>query len=605
MFDMNLLTKFSHRGALATLLMTLIFSDPFSTMALTKDSIVDPDIRTVNYEHRIHNEVAQKKTASKERMAVQSLPKNSTYASSQAGRIQIIDLDSSDENSPFMQAMISAANIWEKFLRNTTTIRISVKREEMASDILAETYVKYVDCFGTIQPSALARQTMILGKPMPMYDAEIVFNSGLQWYYGTDTNELSGISAVTAMLRCISQVLGMGSTIIYDEYGISMDKPDQKFTYLYGDSMPGPMERLIFNPTTNIKLTDLNIASEAFAAFVQPQSEKGLFCYDSKAEFQLYSPKKFEEAHSLSFFRNPNSLMWYDFQPGDRYFNIDEATLKTVSALGWTTVLDGVDNNFRLSLPQYGDLKYEGIGSAYDQITAIIENCTGKNVSSEQIQIYLFDKQGNRISPASLPGSYNTNGIIFQIENPDNYWITSDGYLKAELLYECMMDGNEYTSVFRMALDMRPVIREITTQLISTGMGRNYRCTVNGDAITDIKVYGVNRQGGESLLKSSVMGSTVILMEVMNDIKALKFVASNKYGNSVSKTVDISTTPGILPDQPTVGAFMIFDEESHLIKSGAIDEYKESYSTLQPGHYIVRYYNEEGFVCAEQIYKAF
>ena len=61
----------------------------------------------------------------------------------------------------------------------------------------------------------------------------------------------------------------------------------------------------------------------------------------------------------------------------------------------------------------------------------------------------------------------------------------------------------------------------------------------------------------------------------------------------------------IRPDQTAAGIFMIFDEESNLIKSGAIDEYKESYSTLQPGHYIVRYYNEEGFVCAEQIYKAF
>lgn len=49
---------------------------------------------------------------------------------------------------------------------------------------------------------------------------------------------------------------------------------------------------------------------------------------------------------------------------------------------------------------------------------------------------------------------------------------------------------------------------------------------------------------------------------------------------------------------------MIFDEESNLIKSGSVDEYKESYSALQPGHYIVRYYNEVGFVCAKQIYKA-
>lgn len=324
----------------ATLLIAFVAMSPQEAKAVSNDTLANADIRLMNYEHRIDNERAKQNKPIKERMAVQSLPQKISSASSQSGRISITSLDSDDPNTPFMQALVTAANIWEKYLRNTKSIRIAVKREPMPSDIMVDSYVSYINWYKSIEPYALCHQSSLLVTPMPLYDAELVFNSSLSWYYGTETANTSGISVVTAMLRCIAQTLGMGSTIVYDEYGISLEKPDQKFTYLYGDSLPGPMERLIFNPSTNVRLKDLNVAGDAFANFVQPSTEKGLYCCKNSYAYQLYSPQEFEESRSLAFFQNPNSLMYFNFQPGDRHFVIDEATLETLAAIGWESFLD-------------------------------------------------------------------------------------------------------------------------------------------------------------------------------------------------------------------------------------------------------------------------
>lgn len=166
-----------------------------------------------------------------------------------------------------------------------------------------------------------------------------------------------------------------------------------------------------------------------------------------------------------------------------------------------------------------------------------------------------------------------------------------------------------------------PVATLIVT-LVSSGSFMASASTKDSIAEPDIRIFNyehrINTDGAQKSTatkermavlslpeKSAVRGSTVMLTDVMSDIQSLKFIASNKYGNSKPETVSISTTSGIRPDLPEECTFMIFDEESNLIKSGSINEYNDSYTSLKAGHYIVRYYNEDGFNYAEQIYKAF
>lgn len=598
----------------------------------------DVKIKRMKYVHRacieqISSNKARSNSRESLRMKSMDIDSSMNRVLSRSGRIDIIPVPYENRlpDSDVQIAFLKAADIWSSYLSNTNPIRIIFKMEPMPEDINAECYVNYVqtsadECIPTSLKWANS-MTHRTSSNLEDYDAEVILNSTKTWDTTTvfDRRGDGGYNLTTTMMRCIAQTMGFGTTIMYDLGGVDMDHGN-KFGRLYGDDVLSTFEKMIYKPS-GIKLENLDINSERFADFVQPESEKGVYVIYTKENYMLYTPKRFQETKSLSYLNNPGSLMWYDFQPADKFFRVDDATLDILRRIGWSK-LSATPSvaPLEISLKKVNGTYEETVHAcAYDMLYLMINDSQLGQTSNYRHGLYVIEKNtGRRISVDGKEATEprNAKSRRFQIQAPSDYYINDMGELKLELQYDCDINGKPIeTQVYRLALDAKPIIRSVTDRVVDTlGNGKvNLKCKVNYDgAIPDkstryyvqIKRHGANEYSVQTPDIDSVGNISIVNLDAttMSDPTELKIIVKTEIGQSQPFVWNfISTAPDFNPSTAITGPvplhyyYSIYEVNGNKVAEGNAEVLDEMRSRLKPGFYILHKYGSDGTVEKQMI----
>lgn len=531
-------------------------------------------------------------------------------------------------NEGLKNTALKAASVWQGFFTNNNEMRILLRNEPMPTDLMAECYVNYEqisndECIPTALKWANSSEKRS-NDYMEDFDAEIILNSQLQWGYLTTASPTdTKINVFTCILRCIAQTMGFGTTIIYDKAGVGPD-PQYKFTNLFGDNVIGPYEKLIFE-RSGICLKNLDVNTKAYTDFVEPQNEEDRFVLYSDEEYRLYTPANFNEVKSLAYFTNPNSLMYYNFLPGDKFFSIDAQTLHILDEIGWNTIYnEDYNTGFELITvgKKSGSRNNIGIASAFDNVYIAVKNLTSKKLTSPKLRIFTFDKDGKK---EALP----INGVVelsapngtFSIPDPQNHLIDDQGFLKADAYFDCSLDNQPIpTDVFHLALDMRPVLKKISNKGIVAGSLNTIRhtcsaqCDLTGMGFTMAKVSIIEEGMSNpiymyiNVTKKDDMTSSLVIPDLSTSVRSkLTICGYNQHGLSFSYGWNFNyndpegkNDPIVLRPRP-ITYHCIYDINPGIIFQGDTDEYNEKLKSLPPGYYFIKHVYEDGTVESETI----
>lgn len=569
------------------------------------------------------------------RMEAMDVDSSMNKAAVLAGRIEIIPhFNDYAPHATYLSAWMKAVDIWSSYLTNSNPIRIVVKMEPMPNDINAECYVNYIQTGADeCTPTSLwwANSSSIrTTSNTEEYDAEVIFNSNKVWDTTTSLENRSdgGLNMTTTLMRCIAQTMGFGTTIMYDAGGVNMDH-SKKFGRLYGDNVLSKYEKLIYDPT-GIKLANLDINSEDFSNFVQPESGSGKYIIYAKNKYLLYTPDHFEETKSLAYLNNPSSLMWYDFQPEDKFFRVDDTTIDILKQTGWTKLSDrNTVPSLKITLNKVNAKPFETFrANAYDRLRLEINDSILGNTSNCRHALYVFNKNtGKRIPVDGESGSEPKGGKtrIFQVQNPFEYYINDMGEVKVELQYDCSVNGSPIeTQVYRLGLDAKPFIRSISnTQVDRIGNGKvNARCNVNFDGhiienidgqlkerhnsyFVHVKKPGESRFRYQSVDKDS-LGRIIITnldQAEQSSTTVIRIFVKNDLGVSIPFTWNFSpTSPDFNPGNGYPTEFYIhyynsiYDMDGNKITECNDDNLDETLGKLKSGYYVVRKEGSDGSV---------
>ena len=443
-------------------------------------------------------------------------------------------------------------------------------------------------------------------------------------------SSFTGMHLETMALRCIAQALGFGTTLMYYNSGVVVGE-DQKFTNLCGDNVLCPYEKLIFEKY-GTRLIDLDVTSKDFEEFVQPEDHDLRHILYSEDAFTVYSPKHFSEMKSLGMLKNPNSLMWYQMDCGDRFLDIDNITARILNEIGWNvSIQEGLKLNMYEGNNMVGPYTTTGIGNAFKKYKIVVRNDgSAANITDQSLRLRLFHKNGERYAVGINKGDTVINGTSLTLNlgkfvkediNDQIYRITEGGELEAELVFTYSADGiRGRTKVFRIALDARPVLRDITHKgAISRGNYVDATFGLDGDGIIDAfckisyKGYNMYRQPSrERVIDPNTKKFLYYEYKLINlhptDTARIEIYGINNYGRSAAQKIwyFYPSNPTYNPGGLSIGLLprpyhCIYDIAGNIVFTGNDDEYAIVRKSLKPGYYFIKHFSEDGILTEEKI----
>lgn len=363
-------------------------------------------------------------------------PKGERLADNKGGSIVLL-YDGTLPDS-IQSAFNAAKRLWEARLITRQPIIISVDFESLGAGIAMAADAACLakgDLKGC--PCALASQINNRQEGSVYFpDGRIILNSDVDWNCSFSKDATSEYNIPTIMLRGIARCLGFGTSLFQDL--------DNKFYYSY--VAPSYFDRLLYNG--NEALSDLMEGSAAMADFV---TSNDVEARTPSGKYGIYAPEEYDPYMSLSYFKDPNSLMSYHLGKGNIDLTIDDSTLDVLEAVGWNLL----SSSLKIKC---NDIPDDGIGSSYSSHVFSLSK-GNESVTRYEWRFLLKDRQGF-YTLVSSGGSETFT--VSAISSPDNYLVNIDGDLEGLIECDYMLNGGGGgTATFPLSLELKPVIHSI------------------------------------------------------------------------------------------------------------------------------------------------
>lgn len=244
-----------------------------------------------------------------------------------------------------------AVSIWEGIVSSPVPIKITVKWEELGTNMLAQSKPAqfYKNFDGTLFPDVfypVALAEKLAGEDMNGEnepDIICTFNSGISWYFGTDGNTPSSkYDFTTAALHEITHGLGFSGFLkVEDEDGL----------FSNSGNLPSIYDYYIYNFDNQQIADNTNFRSPSNALYRQLTSEKLKFNKETVAEKSatpapaLYAPENWLPGSSLYHLdhkdlnaNDENSLMTAYKYKGQAIHAPGDITIQMLSEMGWKSI---------------------------------------------------------------------------------------------------------------------------------------------------------------------------------------------------------------------------------------------------------------------------
>ena len=354
------------------------------------------------------------------------------------------------EKSLSWQSMVEtsiklACDLWANYLEYGDSIKLLLRFDSAQTDDI-KTTVFYTNSDGSdiCYPYSLQRKLYPSDVDSSIqYDAEVAVNPNATWHLGMgDAN--GGKNLTLAVMRSISAAMGFGSSFRIDSRNRIVRKC---IAYVIFDHY---VRNALGEYLKDIPLSSGNATSQAISDFVQ--SRRGALCFDTgSATYSLYAPDPFENEKSLRYIDVPNSLMSVAM-PDSIDLEVDAATIDILETLGWNLtptasleiICEGVDST--------------GTASAYQPHRCYLSS-TNLQFSSQEWTC-LLPNSSDEYQPIATSDTADIYTPV--ISNASQYNLTSDGEVKAVILFEGIADGQHYKAERQVWLQLKPNISYIS-----------------------------------------------------------------------------------------------------------------------------------------------
>lgn len=486
-----------------------------------------------------------------------------------------------------------AVDIWSGKLRAEEPINLRFVYEDFSDDIDVITDVIYIkpddEPYG--KPSALYKQAY--HDVSNNMDASISINKLRRWECSHSHSSGNNKNLTTAMLRAVGVALGFGSSVTQRGNAI-----------VFQESYKSVFDNLIVS-SRGERLCDMATPVQ-LSAFVQPPQSVEVFAVaGDRSKYKLYSPGKFEWGRSLVYLDSRNSLMHHELYPGEKKFQIDDATIDLLNAIGWDVQRHGDIEIVSDDIPD------TGIGSAYKDYEFKVQSNSQGNLTAHKwsYTLPLSDGRDTIICVRTGQNSFR----IPAVDDIRKYKVNVNGDIPGEIVYTGTINGKPVKDVFHLYLEREPIIKNVIVRNI----------WLNPDKPTYTLFFDVEYSGAASLVitveeDQSVGANTFYVREpfyahvTARNIAAgyyawIEVVASNEYGYS-SHTIEMAPPrlntepikPGPGSEWEIIGGETLCSIHVHNIDGALVKmiERESGLADLPAGFYILRYFN--GNQCVKQ-----
>lgn len=318
------------------------------------------------------------------------------------------------------QAFQYAVNIWQSILVSPVPIRInadwaSLEANTLGSAGAATLYRDFAGSTrtGTWYPVALAER--LAGEELnPVQEPDIVaiFNSNINWYYGTDGNTPSGqYNLVSVVLHEIAHGLGFFSSFTIE--GNAGFGGEQNFPFIYDTFIEDRSQQ---------RLVDMALFPNGSARLATALTSDNLF-FDAPVPDgssrqslpRLYAPFNFRQGSSISHLDentypsgDPNSLMTPRIGRAESVYWPGEVSLSMLTAMGWRTRRPGTEDNPVVLFPNPTN-RFLTVDAIFEDnvqnVSILVTDVTGKQMmaaSYQGLRKYFVEQLNFGTLPAGL-----------------------------------------------------------------------------------------------------------------------------------------------------------------------------------------------------------